>query len=314
MKIHLGMDEEPRESLWVKTKCRAGTSDVTVEVCYRPPNQEDQAVDALYKQIGEASRSQALGLMGDFSHPDNCWRNNTAGHKESKEFLERTDDNFLLQVTEEPTRRGSMSDLVLNNKEGLVRNPKLKGSIGCSDHEMVYLQILRAARRVHMLFNIFVSNMESGTECTLSKFADDTKLRDAVGKLEVRDAIQRDQDGLERKDRPSGCGGGVALHVREQLECSELCLAVDEERVESLWVRIKGQANMGDGVCVYYRPPDQEEEVNEASYGQLEIASQSQVLVLMGDFNHPDICWKDNTAQQMQSQRFLQSIDNNFLT
>jgi len=52
--------------------------------------------------------------------------------------------------------------------------------------------------------------------------------------------------------------------VREKLECIDLCLGVDEERVKSLQVRVKGQANMGDMVVgVYYRPPDQEEEVNE---------------------------------------------------
>ncbi|GAB0204077.1 mitochondrial enolase superfamily member 1 [Grus japonensis] len=45
------------------------------------------------------------------------------------------------------------------------------------------------------------------------------------------------------------------------------------------------------------RPPDQEEEVDEAFYRQLEVASQSQALVLMGDFNHPDICWKVFTAK-----------------
>jgi len=32
-----------------------------------------------------------------------------------------------------------------------------------------------------------------------------------------------------RKDRPARRGGGVALYVREQLECIELCLGVDEE-------------------------------------------------------------------------------------
>jgi len=48
-----------------------------------------------------------------------------------------------------------------------------------------------------VLFYIFVGNMDSGTECTLSKFANDTKLCGVVGTLKGRDAIQHDLDRLE---------------------------------------------------------------------------------------------------------------------
>ncbi|GAB0179418.1 hypothetical protein GRJ2_000407100 [Grus japonensis] len=87
--------------------------------------------------------------MGDFNYLSICWRDKTEGRKQSRRFLECIDDNFLLQVTEEPTMRGAMLDLVSTNKEGLVGNVKLKGSLGCSDHETVEFKILRAARRVH---------------------------------------------------------------------------------------------------------------------------------------------------------------------
>ena len=87
---------------------------------------------------------------------------------------------------------------------------------------------------------------------------------------------------LDRKDRPTRRGGGVALYTREQLECTESCLAVDEDQVEGLRVRTKGQTHTGDTVvCLYYRPPDQEVEVEEAFYRQLKVTSQSHILVLM---------------------------------
>ena len=99
MELCPGMDELLTKSLWVRIKGKTGTGDIIVGICYKTPNQEVRVDEALYRQIGAASCSQAPVLMGEFKHPNICWRDNTAGHKQSRRFLECI-DNFLLQVIE----------------------------------------------------------------------------------------------------------------------------------------------------------------------------------------------------------------------
>ncbi|KAJ7419991.1 hypothetical protein BTVI_23322 [Pitangus sulphuratus] len=67
---------------------------------------------------------------------------------------------------------------------------------------------------------------------------------------------------LFRRDRQGRRGGGVALYIRGSLDSVEL--EVSDNKVECLWVRIRGKANKADilvGVC--YRPPNQDKEVDE---------------------------------------------------
>ncbi|RMC15084.1 hypothetical protein DUI87_07264 [Hirundo rustica rustica] len=118
---------------------------------------------------------------------------------------------------------------------------------------------------------------------------------------------------LFRRDRQGRRGGGVALCIKQTFDT--VGIETKEDGVECLWVRIKGKAKKADillGVC--YRPPNQEEEVDNLFYKQLENVSGSSALVLVGDFSLPDICWEHNTAEKRQSRKFLECMEDNILS
>ena len=72
-----------------------------------------------------------------------------------------------------------MLDLVLTNKEGLVGNVKLKGSLGCSDHEMVEFKILRTATRAHSKLTLDFRRADFGL------------FRDLLGRVSWDKALER---------------------------------------------------------------------------------------------------------------------------
>jgi len=53
----------------------------------------------------------------------------------------------LTQVVNKPRRGGALLDLLLTKKEELVGDVKVKGSPGCSNHEVAEFAILREASK-----------------------------------------------------------------------------------------------------------------------------------------------------------------------
>ena len=43
------------ESLWVKIRGRADKADILVDICYRPPNKDEETDELFYEQLAEAA-------------------------------------------------------------------------------------------------------------------------------------------------------------------------------------------------------------------------------------------------------------------
>lgn len=99
------------------------------------------------------------------------------------------------------------------------------------------------------------------------------------------------------------------LYVKDQQRWMELCCGIDGKKAESLCVSIGDKPTQGMlwvSVCVCYKLPGWKE-ADKVFFRQLEKASCSLVLVLMGNWNHGDIFWCALTEQIMMGAALLMS-------
>jgi len=119
---------------------------------------------------------------------------------------------------------------------------------------------------------------------------------------------------LFRRDRWVKRGRSIALYIKKSIQREELSLKNSRKQDEILWVRIRERGNKGNLVVgVYYRLPVQVEPTDKTFFLRLQEASCSQSPILLGDYNHPNNCWKSSMASCRQCRRFLECIDDNFL-
>ena len=119
---------------------------------------------------------------------------------------------------------------------------------------------------------------------------------------------------LHRKDRNDAekhRGGGVALYVHNDLNCTHRDEIFEQNFPESIWCNINcNRGNTLVGVC--YRSPDSVEINDEALYSIINRVGTEEV-VIMGDFNFPELNWGRPESID-DSHPFIDCISNNFLT
>ena len=76
-------------------------------------------------------------IIGDFNFPDIQWEEGRSGSR-GRDFHDATMDAFIEQHVVEPTHAsGSLIDLILCNKEGMVKEVRAEDRVGKSDHDMI---------------------------------------------------------------------------------------------------------------------------------------------------------------------------------
>ena len=153
---------EEVESIWLDVILGVNVNNrLRIGAFYRPPGQTPSLDQALSDEI-EAGISNRSILMGDFNLPKLLADPTLSVDRSTLLFRDTFEENFLVQLIREPTRKEEILDLLLVNEDNLITNVAVGESLGNSDHNIILFQYwwnLRANMTIEHLSPIFVKQI-----------------------------------------------------------------------------------------------------------------------------------------------------------
>ena len=121
----------------------------------------------------------------------------------------------------------------------------------------------------------------------------------------------------DRLDTTKGRGGGVLLYIRDSINCIDRTAQVSHGFSNCIWCEVNtNSSRCGNSntvlIGIIYRSPNSTPETNQLLFDCVRAVSSKQVI-LLGDFNFPDINWHLCTSGP-HGKDFLDLVSDCFLT
>ena len=111
-----------------------------IYLIYRPPDQSAEKDEALYSSLSNCIQNKLCIVAGDFNCRVN-WIDGTTADAESERLLDFTNEEYLTQWVNEPTRGNNVLDLVFSSEDNIISNLSVGEKLGKGDHNIVRFEI-----------------------------------------------------------------------------------------------------------------------------------------------------------------------------
>ncbi|XP_062901339.1 uncharacterized protein LOC134345105 [Mobula hypostoma] len=109
-------------------------------------------------------------------------------------------------------------------------------------------------------------------------------------------------------------GGGVALLVRDTITATERVGNVAGSSFESVWVEVRNRKGAVTLLGGFYRPPGSSRDTEEQIGRQILERCKNNRVVIMGDFNFPNIDWHLISSKGLDGAEFVKCVQDGFLS